>query len=169
MYQFPDDLKRIWPADYKEQDTFSRGNADYTTSAYDNTHAYWGNTHEKSWLAVKNNKHMAGLFVWSGFDYLGEPLPYPAFPARSSYYGIVDLAGFPKDIYYMYQSEWSDKPVLHLFPHWNWNKGDTVDVWAYYNNAEEVELYLNGKSLGVNKKQIAACISVGGYPLLLAP
>jgi len=152
VYQFPADLKRVWPADYKEQDTFARGNTDYTTAAYDNTHAYWGNTHEKSWLAVKNNKHMAGFFVWSGFDYLGEPLPYPAFPARSSYYGIVDLAGFPKDIYYMYQSEWSEKPVLHLFPHWNWGKSDTVDVWAYYSKAEEVELYLNGKSLGINKK-----------------
>lgn len=152
VYQFPADLKRVWPADYKEQDTFARGNDDYTTAAYDNTHAYWGNTHEKSWLAVKNNIHMAGLFVWSGFDYLGEPLPYPVFPARSSYYGIVDLAGFPKDIYYMYQSEWTEKPVLHLFPHWNWSKGDTVDVWAYYNNADEVELYLNGKSLGINKK-----------------
>lgn len=152
VYQFPADLKRVWPADYKEQDTFARGNADYTTAAYDNTHAYWGNTHEKSWLAVKNNKHMAGLFVWSGFDYLGEPLPYPAFPARSSYYGIVDLAGFPKDIYYMYQSEWTEKAVLHLFPHWNWSKGDTVDVWAYYSKADEVELYLNGKSLGINRK-----------------
>ncbi len=152
VYNFPADLKRVWPADYKEQDTFARGNADYTTAAYDNTHAYWGNTHEKSWLAVKNNHHMAGLFVWSGFDYLGEPLPYPAFPARSSYYGIVDLAGFPKDIYYMYQSEWSEKPVLHLLPHWNWNTGDTVDVWAYYNKAEEVELFLNGKSLGIRQK-----------------
>lgn len=152
VYQFPAGLKRIWPADYKEQDTFARGNADYTCAAYDNTHAYWGNTHEQSWLAVKNNKHMAGLFVWSGFDYLGEPLPYPSFPARSSYYGIVDLAGFPKDVYYMYQSEWSTKPVLHLFPHWNWQRGDTVDVWVYYNNATEVELLLNGKSLGIKKK-----------------
>jgi beta-galactosidase len=152
VYQFPADLKRVWPADYKEQDTFARGNADYTCAAYDNTHAYWGNTHEKSWLAVKKNKHMAGLFVWSGFDYLGEPLPYPAFPARSSYYGIVDLAGFPKDVYYMYQSEWTDKPVLHLFPHWNWNSGDTVDVWAFYSKADEVELFLNDKSLGIKRK-----------------
>lgn len=152
VYQFPADLKRVWPADYKEQDTFARGTLDYTCAAYDNTHAYWGNTHEKSWLAVKNNKHMAGLFVWSGFDYLGEPLPYPAFPARSSYYGIVDLAGFPKDVYYMYQSEWTDKKILHLFPHWNHQPGDTVDVWAYFNQADEAELYLNGKSLGIRRK-----------------
>lgn len=152
VYQFPADSIRIWPPDYKAQDTFADGNKDFTCSGYDNTHAYWGATHEKSWLAVKKNLHISGLFVWSGFDYLGEPLPYPKFPARSSYYGIIDLAGFPKDVYYMYQSEWTSTPVLHLFPHWNFNKGDTVDVWAYYNNADEVELYLNGKSLGKRSK-----------------
>ncbi len=154
VYNFPADSIRIWPPNYKAQDTFSNvnGNKDFTASAYDNTHAYWGATHEKSWLAVKRNTHIAGLFVWSGFDYLGEPLPYAKFPARSSYYGIVDLAGFPKDVYYMYQSEWTTKPVLHIFPHWNWNKSDTVDVWAYYNNADEVELFLNGKSLGKRSK-----------------
>ena len=98
---------------------------------------------------------MSGIFVWSGFDFLGEPVPYP-WPARSSYYGIIDLAGFPKDSYYMYQSEWTTKPVLHLFPHWNWEKGKPVDVWAYYNNADEVELFLNGRSLGVKKKTAGA-------------
>ncbi|HEY5772318.1 MAG TPA: glycoside hydrolase family 2 TIM barrel-domain containing protein, partial [Chitinophagaceae bacterium] len=153
VYQFPSDSIRIWPPNYKVQDTFSGGNKDYTSAAYDNTYAYWGNTHERSWLAVKKNNHIAGAFVWSGFDYLGEPMPYPKFPARSSYFGIIDLAGFPKDIYYMYQSEWSTKNVLHIFPHWNWNPGDTVDVWAYYNNADEVELFLNGKSIGIRKKQ----------------
>ncbi|MBS1654344.1 MAG: DUF4982 domain-containing protein [Bacteroidetes bacterium] len=152
VYQYPSDTFRIWPANYKEQDTFARGNKDYTCAAYDNTFAYWGNTHERSWLAVKKYPFMAGLFVWSGFDYLGEPLPYPKYPARSSYYGIIDLAGFPKDVYYMYQSEWTEKPVLHILPHWNWKRGDTIDVWAYYNNADEVELYLNGQSLGVRKK-----------------
>ena len=152
VYQYPGDSVRIWPPNFKEQKNFTGGNADFTCAAYDNTFAYWGNTHEKSWLAVKNNPHIAGLFVWSGFDYLGEPTPYP-YPARSSYFGVIDLAGFPKDVYYMYQSEWSTKPVLHLFPHWNWQVGTTVDVWAYYNNADEVELFLNGKSLGVKKKE----------------
>ena len=151
VYQFPSDSIRIWPPNFKVQDTFS-ANPDHTSAAYDNTHAYWGNTHERSWLAVKNNPHIAGAFVWSGFDYLGEPIPYPKFPARSSYYGIVDLAGFPKDVYYMYQSEWSNKSVLHLFPHWNWKPGELVDVCAYYNNADEVELFLNGRSLGIRKK-----------------
>ncbi len=89
--------------------------------------------------------------MWSGFDYLGEPLPYP-WPARSSYFGVIDLAGFPKDAYYLYQSEWTTRPVLHLLPHWNWRPGQTVDVWAYYSQADEVELFLNGKSLGVKKK-----------------
>jgi beta-galactosidase len=129
VYEFPSDSIRIWPPNFKVQDTFT-ANKDFTSAAYDNTYAYWGNTHERSWLAVKNNQHMAGVFVWSGFDYLGEPMPYPKFPARSSYYGIIDLAGFPKDVYYMYQSEWSTKPVLHIFPHWNWKPGQSVDVWG---------------------------------------
>lgn len=151
VYEFPSDSMRVWPPDYKAQDTF-KGNKDFTASAYDNTYAYWGGTHEKTWQAVKKYPHMAGIFVWSGFDFLGEPLPYPAFPARSSYYGIIDLAGFPKDVYYMYQSEWTDKPVLHLFPHWNWSKGDMVDVWTYYNNADEVELFVNNRSVGKRSK-----------------
>lgn len=145
VYDLPSDSMRVWPPDSKQP--FTNGNADWTVSAYDNAYAYWGATHERSWLAVKNNDFISGCFVWSGFDFLGEPVPYP-WPARSSYYGIIDLAGFPKDVYYMYQSEWTNKNVLHLFPHWNWQPGDTVDVWAYYNNADEVELYLNGKSLG---------------------
>jgi beta-galactosidase len=147
-YDMPSDSIRIWPPDAKSK---NYGNHDYTVSAYDNTYAYWGATHEQSWNAVKKNDFIAGTFVWSGFDFLGEPVPY-RWPARSSYYGIVDLAGFPKDVYYMYQSEWTNKPVLHVFPHWNWKVGDTVDVWAYYNNADEVELFLNGKSLGIKRK-----------------
>lgn len=148
-YEMPSDSMRIWPKDGKTK--FTEGNPDWTASAYDNSYAYWGSPHETVWNEIKKLPHMAGLFVWSGFDFLGEPHPYP-WPARSSYYGIIDLAGFPKDIYYMYQSEWTDKPVLHVFPHWNWMPGKLVDVWAYYNNADEVELFLNGKSLGLRKK-----------------
>ena len=149
VYDWPSDSMRIWPPDSKQP--FASGNADMTVSAYDDTYAYWGNTHERAWLAVKDNPFIAGCFVWCGVDFLGEPVPYP-WPARSSYYGIIDLAGFPKDVYYMYQSEWTDKPVLHLFPHWNGKIGQLVDVWGYYNNADEVELYLNGRSLGVREK-----------------
>ncbi len=155
VYNMPSNTNRIWPPNYKVQDSFKGGNSDLTCAAYDNTFAYWGNTHEKSWLAVKKRKNIAGAFVWSGFDYLGEPVPY-SYPARSSYFGIIDLAGFPKDVYYMYQSEWLNQiaaePILHLFPHWNWNKGDTVDVWAYYSKADKVELFLNGKTLGTQSK-----------------
>jgi beta-galactosidase len=148
VYLLPADSNYIWPSDSK--DTKS-GNVDYTCSAYDNTYAYWGTTHENSWLSVKNRPFMSGLFVWSGFDFLGEPVPY-TYPARSSYYGIIDLAGIPKDVYYMYQSEWTKKPVLHVLPHWNWKKGQIVDVWAYYNNADLVSLYLNGKLVGTSQK-----------------
>ena len=100
---------------------------------------------------VKENDFISGQFVWTGFDYIGEPTPFGS-PARSSYFRIVDLAGFPKDVYYMYQSEWTDKDVLHLFPHWNWNEGDDIDMWAYYNNADEVELFINNVSQGVRRK-----------------
>jgi beta-galactosidase len=123
----------------------------YMCSAYDNMHASWSSTHEETWDVVKHNPFVGGQFIWTGFDYIGEPTPY-GFPARSSYFGIIDLAGFPKDVYYMYQSEWTQKPVLHLFPHWNWLPGQTIDMWCYYNNADEVELFVNGKSQGVRTK-----------------
>ncbi len=114
-------------------------------------HASWSSTHEETWDVVKHNAFVGGQYIWTGFDYIGEPTPY-GFPARSSYFGIIDLAGFPKDTYYMYQSEWTTKPVLHLFPHWNWVPGDEIDMWCYYNNADEVELFINGKSQGVRRK-----------------
>ena len=120
-------------------------------SAYDNSHAPWGSTHEATWKIVKKYDHVAGQYIWTGFDYLGEPTPY-WWPSRSSFFGIIDLAGFPKDVYYMYQSEWTTKDVLYIFPHWNWEPGKVIDVWAYYNNADEVELYLNGQSLGKRSK-----------------
>lgn len=148
FYDTADTIRR-WPKDGKTK--FTEGNKEWSASSYDNVSAYWGSTHEETWKAAKKYDHVSGLFVWTGFDYLGEPLPYP-WPARSSYFGIVDLAGFPKDSYYMYQSEWTDKSVLHILPHWNWAQGKKVEVWAYYNNADEVELYLNGKSLGKKSK-----------------
>ena len=82
-----------------------------------------GLDHEVTWREVKRLPYVSGMFIWTGFDYLGEPTPY-WWPSRSSFFGIVDLAGIPKDIYYMYQSEWTDTPVLHLFPHWNWKRRD---------------------------------------------
>jgi beta-galactosidase len=107
-------------------------------------------------LALDRSPRVLGEFVWTGFDYLGEPTPYYMWnqppdpndwPARSSYFGIVDLAGFPKDRYYLYQSRWTEEPMVHLLPHWNWREGAIIPVFAY-TNAEAVELFLNGASLG---------------------
>ena len=123
----------------------------YMCSAYDNMHASWSSTHEETWDVVKHTPYVSGQYIWTGFDYIGEPTPY-GFPARSSYFGIIDLAGFPKDSYYMYQSEWTSTPMIHLFPHWNWIPGDEIDMWCYYNNADEVELFINGVSQGVRRK-----------------
>ncbi|MDX2045838.1 MAG: beta-galactosidase GalB, partial [Chitinophagaceae bacterium] len=156
-YDMPSDSIRRWP---KRWDLpLTDGNADFTCSAYDNCSAPWGSTHEETLKVFEKYKHISGMFIWTGFDYLGEPTPYN-WPAKSSYFGIIDLAGFPKDVYYLYQSVWTNKPVLHLFPHWNWKgektgdiNADTVDVWAYYNNADEVQLFLNGKPLGARKKK----------------
>ncbi|MEI6674426.1 MAG: glycoside hydrolase family 2 TIM barrel-domain containing protein, partial [Verrucomicrobiota bacterium] len=116
--------------------------------SYDLDRPNWGCTAEESLLFIKNAPWMAGEFVWTGFDYIGEPTPYH-WPSRSSYFGIIDLAGFPKDRYYLYQSQWTDKPVVHLLPHWNWKgfEGKEIPVWCF-TNAESVELILNGKSLG---------------------
>ncbi|MGN6419181.1 MAG: glycoside hydrolase family 2 TIM barrel-domain containing protein [Pseudobacter sp.] len=148
--KIPFDTVRRWPLRWDLP--LVDGNADNTVSAYDHVSAPWGSTHEESLKLMENNEHVSGMFVWTGFDYLGEPTPY-TWPSRSSYFGIIDLAGFPKDVYYLYQSVWTDKPVLHVYPHWNWKRGDTLDVVAYYNQADEVELFLNGKSLGKQRKE----------------
>ena len=147
FYLMPSDSAYIWPKHWSIPFT----NPLQKCSAYDNNHAPWGSTHETTWKIIKKYPHITGQYIWTGFDYLGEPTPY-WWPSRSSYFGIIDLAGFPKDVYYMYQSEWTSKDMLYIFPHWNWEAGNTVDVWAYYNNADEVELYLNGKSLGKKQK-----------------
>lgn len=148
FYDQPTDSTRHWPTSAKAP---FKGNPEFAITAYDNVAAYWGATHEDTWKVIKKYDFLSGLFVWTGFDYIGEPSPYP-WPARSSYFGIIDLAGFPKDVYYMYQSEWTSKPVLHLLPHWNWKPGQMIDVWAYYSQADEVELFLNGRSLGIKRK-----------------
>jgi beta-galactosidase len=147
-YDMPSDIVRRWPARWDQP--FKEGNADLTCSAYDNCSAPWGSTHELAWQLTKKYDYLSGMYIWTGFDYLGEPTPY-RWPARSSYFGIIDLAGFPKDAFYMYQSEWTEKPVLHIFPHWNWTPGQIVDVWVY-TNCDEVELLINRASLGAQKK-----------------
>jgi len=117
-------------------------------SSYDIVAPSWGNVAESTLKAVKSAPWLAGEFVWTGFDYIGEPSPF-SWPSVSFYFGIVDLCGFPKDRYYLYQSQWTDRPMVHILPHWNWQgfEGKEIPVWCY-SNCESVELFLNGKSLG---------------------
>lgn len=117
-------------------------------SAYDDNKPGYGSTAEEWWKYYSARPWANGSFVWTGFDYRGETTPF-GWPNISSEYGILDICGFPKDVYYYYQSWWTDKPVLHLMPHWNWpgKEGQDIDVRAF-SNCEEVELFLNGQSLG---------------------
>lgn len=148
QYDMPSDSIRRWPPRWDIP--LKNGNQDYTCSSYDNCSTPWGSTHRETWPLVNKYDFVSGMFIWTGFDYLGEPTPY-GWPARSSYFGIIDLAGYPKDAFYLFQSEWSDKNVLHIFPHWNWEEGQRIDVWAY-TNCSEVELFLNNRSQGKKKK-----------------
>lgn len=109
---------------------------------------------DKEFAAQDSFPFIAGEFVWTGFDYLGEPTPFNVeWPSRSSYFGIIDLAGIPKDRFYLYQSKWSNKEVLHLLPHWNWPgmEGKPIAVHCY-TNFQKAELFLNGKSMGIRIK-----------------
>ena len=129
---------------------------DYQTSSYDLDYAPWASTPDTEFAMQDECDFSLGEFVWTGFDYLGEPTPYnEGTPAKSSYFGIVDLAGLKKDRFYLYQSRWSTLPVLHLLPHWNWEgkEGDTIPVFCY-TNYPKVELFVNGKSMGVKSKSI---------------
>ena len=114
----------------------------------DITAPWWASTAETWWTLAAPNDFWLGGFVWTGFDYRGEPTPYQ-WPNINSHFGIMDMCGFPKNIYYYYQSWWTDKDVLHISPHWNWKgkEGKPIDVWVN-SNADNIELFLNGKSLG---------------------
>jgi beta-galactosidase len=123
-------------------------------SAYDVNYPGWGMTAEGAWKPIATRPWMAGSFVWTGFDYKGEPTPY-GWPCINSHFGIIDIAGFPKDSFYYYQSVWGKKPVVHILPHWDWKgkEGQNINVWVH-TNADSIELVLNGKSLG--SKTVAA-------------
>ncbi len=119
-------------------------------TSYDLEGPWWGNNAEVQFQAMRAAPWIAGEFVWTGFDYIGEPTPFN-WPNRSSSFGIVDIVGFPKDRFYLYQSFWRPEPMVHLLPHWNWPAefaGKAIPVWTY-TNADSVELFLNGRSLGV--------------------
>jgi beta-galactosidase len=125
---------------------------DFQVSSYDMWHPGWAYSAETDLLALKGAPWVAGEFVWTGFDYIGEPTPY-AWPSRSSYFGIVDLAGFPKDRYYLYKSAWGSEPLVHILPmSWNWSKFAGIAIPVHvFTNADSVELFLNGTSLGSKK------------------
>jgi len=108
----------------------------------------WGATAGGGWKPIAERPWMAGGYVWTGFDYKGEPTPY-GWPCINSHFGIMDICGFAKDNFYYYKSWWGDEPVVHLLPHWNWagKEGIPIEVWCH-SNADRVELFLNGKSLG---------------------
>ena len=117
-------------------------------SAYDVNQTNWSELAEQWWQFYAARDYLPGGFAWTGFDYRGEPTPY-GWPSISSQFGILDLCGFPKDNFFYYQAWWGREPVLHLFPHWNWEErlGEPVAVWVH-SNLEEVELFLNGRSQG---------------------
>jgi beta-galactosidase len=136
-------------------------------TSYDFIGPPWAYPPEIEFEALEKTTENLGEFIWTGFDYLGEPTPYGGkdnstngywngdWPARSSYFGAVDLCGLPKDRFYLYQSQWTSSPMVHVLPHWNWEgkEGEIIPVVSY-TNAEEVELFVNGKSLGRKRKGI---------------
>lgn len=126
---------------------YARDNVELQCSSLDDDYVSWGDAAATALKRHMTSEYLFGMFVWTGWDYIGEPTPFNKFPTRSSYFGIVDLAGFPKDIYYMYQAKWTNKPMIHLFPAWKGSYGDTKSIYIY-SNCDSVELFLNGTSLG---------------------
>lgn len=148
VYHFPVSEAKIKDGEY----------ADNQCSSYDTQPCRWSNVPDVDFMAQDDYPYTIGQFVWTGFDYLGEPTPYDSFwPARSSYFGIVDLAGLPKDRYYLYRSQWNKKQhTLHILPHWNWEgrEGELTPVYVY-TDYHETELFVNGLSQGRLKKGTA--------------
>ena len=134
---------------YMTRGVYEPSDALCLAECYDNMPAPWGATHRQAWKMIAERPFVAGGFVWTGFDYRGEPQKY-SWPSVSSVFGILDTCGFPKAAYYLHQAAWiDDKPVLHLIPHWNWagKEGQPIKVMAF-TNANSVELFLNGQSQG---------------------
>lgn len=135
---------------HPERNGVGDNHTDLQQSSYDNDYVPWGKRAETSWKMNRDREYILGEYIWTGFDYIGEPTPYyNKFPSKSSYFGAIDTAGFEKDIFYFYQSQWSDEPMVHLLPHWNWENdnsikvdGDKILVYAY-TNANSVDLYFN--------------------------
>ena len=160
VYKFPvkpDDNSRF--ASYSPQyDPNAVKKADGQCSSYDVEYCPWSNLPDDDWVWQDEKPWVIGEFVWTGFDYLGEPSPYDEYwPARSSYFGICDLAGLPKDRYWLYRSRWqTESPTLHMLPHWTWpgREGKVTPVYVY-TSYPEAELFVNGRSQGRLKKNPA--------------
>ena len=118
---------------------------------HDITYPWWASSAEQWWKPNAGKDWFMGGFVWTGFDYRGEPTPFE-WPNINSHFGIMDVCGFPKNNYFYYKSWWGAEDVLQISPHWNWKNGDVIPVWVN-SNAEQVELFLNGKSLGKKKME----------------
>lgn len=131
---------------------------DHQSSSYDVEHCSWSNLPEDDFIQHEDLPYCMGEFVWTGFDYLGEPTPYYTnWPSHSSLFGIIDLAGIPKDRYYLYRSHWNkDEKTLHILPHWNWEgrEGEVTPVFVY-TNYPSAELFINGKSQGKRTKDLS--------------
>jgi len=131
---------------------------DHQASSYDLEHASWSNLPEDDFIQHDDLPYTIGEFIWTGFDYLGEPTPYYSnWPSHSSLFGAVDLAGIPKDRFYLYRSHWNkEAETLHILPHWNWEgrEGEATPVFVY-TNYPSAELFINGKSQGVRKKDLS--------------
>ncbi|MDB5430054.1 MAG: glycoside hydrolase family 2 sugar binding protein [Caulobacter sp.] len=123
--------------------------AKYVVVAYDREHPWWASTAEEWWTIAATRPYIAGGFIWTGFDYRGEPTPFNKWPSVASYFGVMDSCGFAKDNYHYYRAWWRPEPALHLLPHWTWpgREGQEIEVWAH-SNLDRVELFLNGRPLG---------------------
>lgn len=153
VYKFPLNWEAV------PSPSFNKGQGkDGQCSSYDTEWCSWSNLPEEDFMAQEDRPYTIGQFVWTGYDYLGEPTPYDEYwPSRSSYFGIMDLAGLPKDRYYLYRSVWNKKShTLHILPHWTWpgREGQTTPVFVY-TDYPEAELFVNGKSQGRIKKDLS--------------
>lgn len=144
---------------------YARDDDGYQCSSYDDDKVSWGSYAYSQINTMMTTPYCAGIFIWTGWDYIGEPTPFNKFPARSSYFGIVDIAGLPKDAYYLYKSMWTDKPMCHIVPmDWNqWTVGEDVKIMVY-SNASYIKMYLNGALVGTyNNKDISDATSKGSF------
>lgn len=144
---------------------YARDDVNYQCSSYDDDKVGWGSYAYKQIDLTMNTDYCAGMFIWTGWDYIGEPTPFNKYPARSSYFGIIDIAGLPKDAYYLYQSMWTNKPMCHIVPmDWSqWTIGEEVNIMVY-SNASYVKMYLNGELVVTyNNKNISDATSKGSF------